>query len=48
MRLRASLSKGLGEPAGYFERSIALLDEVGEQYELTQARRSFERYEKRS
>jgi tetratricopeptide (TPR) repeat protein len=36
---------GLGTPPSYFEKSIALLREVGEQHELTQALSSFEEYQ---
>ena len=35
---------GLGKHNPYFKRSIALLKQVGEQYELTQTQQSFDRY----
>jgi DNA-binding SARP family transcriptional activator/Tfp pilus assembly protein PilF len=37
----------LGDPAEYFKRSITLLKEVGESYELAQAQKRFEQYQHR-
>jgi tetratricopeptide (TPR) repeat protein len=40
----ASPQSGLGAADGYFEKSLDLLQDVGEQYELTRTRSSFEAY----